>query len=95
MRHVLTASAILALSALTSACSTRVSRFDVVQTKGTSYNVTRSEVADSGSGSVNAVGGHQMKRVTLGGYYLKRVDVAAPGGSQVAGGLHGNPRATR
>ena len=77
-------------------CSTKVNRFDVIQTSGstTAHQITRAEVADSGSGQVSLHGGHSMSRVTLGGYYLRRVGVTSTAHKMNAG-LFGNPLATQ
>lgn len=80
-------------------CTTKLSRFDIINLKGGSqeHQITRSETADQGSGQVSSVigpGGHTLTRVTVGGFYLRRSDVGNSS-RNVAAGLHGNPRANQ
>lgn len=89
----------LVISPLLVGCTTKLSRFDIINLKGGSqqHQITRSETADQGSGNVSSVvgpGGHTLTRATVGGFYLRRNDVANPSRS-VAAGLHGNPRANQ
>jgi hypothetical protein len=100
---------ILMASFLATACSSNLTRFDVVnkKKKSTGNQVTRYEAADQGSGDgVANPGGHYINKLTVGGSYLRRntrldgatyVDegAKAPGGHSMSAGLHGNMRATR
>jgi hypothetical protein len=105
MRSYRTARACLALSLslLTTACSSNLNRFDVINTGGgktsAGVQVTRAEAADQGSGTSSAAmgpGAHTVTRVTLGGSYLRRLGTnAATGGHSASAGLHARPGATQ
>ena len=88
--------AYLSIFILVTACSTKLSRFDVINMNGKvdTHQVTRSETADQGSGNTSSVlgpGGHTLIRTTLGGAYLRRTAVNSPT-KKLSGGLFGNPR---
>jgi DUF917 family protein len=80
-------------------CTTNLSRFELSKIKGNATkDITRAEVAAQGSGSASSVAGmtgHTVTKVSIGGAYRKNAAVAAPTGSQINPGLHGNPRATQ
>jgi hypothetical protein len=87
-------------------CSTRLSRFDVVNRsakekdkKPDALEISRSETADQGSGSGSSVSGTQgysLTRTTVGGAYARRLQVSDASSKYViSGGLHANPRATQ
>ncbi len=91
--------ALLSASLLSTACSSNLTRFDVInamkKNKSSGMQVTRYEIADQGSGegvSVIGPGGHYVNKITTGGSYLRRNvrDVGAgvyeAGGSAAAGG---------
>ncbi|MGZ3699471.1 MAG: hypothetical protein ACXWP5_15125 [Bdellovibrionota bacterium] len=84
-----------ALFVLITGCNASLTRFG--HHNKSQRNVTRAEVADSGSGNAtNVIGssGHSISRVTVGGYYLRRVGVASSSGDSLNAGLFGNPKAT-
>ena len=61
------------------------------------YRVTRAETAVQGSGlaeQADPAPGTQVRRLTVGGHYLRRNDATSPSHKLVAG-LHGNPTATQ
>lgn len=130
--HALSSRALWIFFAVTAAgCSSNLTRFDIVlrtAKTGGDHQITRSEVADQGSGDGSAIigpGGHALTKVTLGGSYQRRVGgqaqhaartgtngangapqapiiieanwgaPKAPGGHEMAAGLHANPRATQ
>ncbi len=58
--------------------------------------VTRAETADQGSGTSEQPDpnpGMRVKRLTVGGYYLRRNDSTSPN-NNINAGIHGNPTAT-
>jgi hypothetical protein len=88
-----------ALAALLPACSSNLSRFDLINTLGIGgkKQVSRAETADQGSGrAANVAGssGHTLERVTVGGSYARRIDATSPS-SSLSAGLHAPPDPAR
>lgn len=92
--------ALLAVSlAGTVGCSSNMSRFDVINSGGGvtsgALQITQSEAADQGSGAAASIvgpGGHELRRVTVGGFYQRQaVRASGPAGHSMTGGLHGKP----
>lgn len=82
----------LVLCLALSACTSKLSRFDVIhgrkQTQ-TGHQIVLSEVAAQGSGeasSVSGSSGHKLQRVAIGGSYLRRIS-SVSGGSQLRAGM--------
>jgi hypothetical protein len=82
----------LVLTLFSAGCSSNMSRWELVNRfkKAMGHQVERAETADQGSGTASVNGGHTVRRVTIGGSYARRIQVASPG-YKANGGLHGNP----
>ncbi|MCM2323776.1 MAG: hypothetical protein NDJ90_11005 [Oligoflexia bacterium] len=86
----------LAFATSLAGCSSKLSRFDVIQMQGRGSPLTvaptgihqllRGETAAQGGGSAASLQ-HSLERVTIGGSYLRR-SAAAAGGTSADSGLH-------